>query len=131
MGNYNMQYQSYYNSLAKRQRGGKKTTCDNNKQSRTMNFYIKRLTWQLIGVLVLFLFVLTCKVVVTPKTQYIYNYSKEVINKQYDYGALVGKAKTIKFKDIEVITVNFIEKIRSSISDDNIIKNNNESSEKL
>lgn len=130
MGNYNAQYQSYYNSLAKRQRGGKNTTFDNNKQSRRMNFYIKRLTLQLIGVLVLFIFVLICKVVVTPKTQYVYNYSKEVINKQYDYGALIEKAKDIKFKDIEVITVNFIKKIRSSISDENII-NNNANSEKL
>jgi hypothetical protein len=130
MGNYNTQYQSYYNSLAKRQRGGKNTTFDNNKQSRIMNFYIKRLTWQLIGVLVLFFFVLICKVVVTPKTQYIYNYSKEVISKQYDYVALIDKAKDIKFKDIEVITVNFIEKIKSSIADENII-NDNANSEKL
>ncbi|MCB2288729.1 endopeptidase [Clostridium sp. CS001] len=130
MGNYNAQYQSYYNSLAKRQRGGKNTAFDNNKQSRRMNFYMKRLTLQLIGVLVLFIFVLLCKVVVTPKTRYVYNYSKEVINKQYDYGALIDKARDIKFKDIEVITVNFIEKIRNTISDENII-NNNVNSEKL
>lgn len=130
MGNYNAQYQSYYNSLAKRQRGGKNTTFDNNKQSRRINFYIKRLTLQLIGVLVLFIFVLLCKVVVTPKTRYVYNYSKEIISKQYDYGALIDKARDIKFKDIEVITVNFIEKIRNTISDENII-NNNSNSEKL
>jgi hypothetical protein len=131
MGNYNTQYQSYYNSLAKRQRGGKSTAGDSNKYSRWVDFYIKRLTRQLIGVLVLFFFVLICKVVVTPKTQYIYNYSKEVISKQYNYGALIDKAKAIKFKDIEVITVNFIEKIKSKISDENMINPNNSNSEKL
>ena len=131
MGNYNTQYQSYYNSLAKKQRGGNGFTFENNKQSRHVNFYIKRLTRQLIGVLILFIFVLICKVIVTPKTQYIYNYSKEVINKQYDYGALLEKAKTIKFKDIEILTVSFIEKIKNTISDKNMINDKYSNSEKL
>ena len=115
MGNYNMQYQSYYNNLAKKQRGTNNFASESNKQGRRSNFYIKRLTRELIGVLVLFIFVLICKVVVTPKTQYAYNYSKEVINKQYDYSTLIDKAKGVKFKDIEAITVNFIEKVKSTI----------------
>lgn len=131
MGSYNMQYQSYYNNLTKRQRGGKSFATENNKQSKRVDFFIRRLTRELIGVLVLFIFVLICKVVVTPKTQYIYNYSKEIINKQYDYGALIDKAKTLKFKDIEVITVNFIDKIKSTISDENMINDNKSNSEKL
>ena len=131
MGNYNTQYQSYYNSLAKRQRGGNSFATENNKKSKRMDFFMKILIRQLIGVLVLFLFVLICKVVVTPKTQYIYNYSKEVISKQYDYGLLIDKAKTIKYKDIEIITGNFIEKIKNTISSENIINDNNYNSEKL
>jgi len=116
MGNYNMQYQSYYNNLARKQRGSNKFSNDSNKQSRITNFYIKRLTRELIGVLVLFIFVLFFKVVVTPKTQYAYNYSKQAINKQYNYNSLIDKAKGVKIKDVEVITVNFIEKIKSTIS---------------
>lgn len=131
MGNYNTQYQSYYNNLVKRQRGGNSFAMENNKKSKRMDFFMKILTRQLIGVLVLFLFVLICKVVVTPKTQYIYNYSKEVISKQYDYGLLLDKAKTIKFKDIEIITGNFIEKIKNTISNENMINDNNYNSEKL
>jgi hypothetical protein len=131
MGNYNTQYQSYYNSLAKRQRDGKSFATENNKKSKRLDFFMKILIRQLIGVLVLFLFVLICKVVVTPKTQYIYNYSKEVISKQYDYGLLIDKAKTIKYKDIEIITVNFIEKIKNTISSENMINENNYNSEKL
>lgn len=115
MGNYNMQYQSYYNNLAKKQRGVSNFTSDSRKRSSMPNFYVKRLTRELIGVLVLFIFVLFCKVVVTPKTQYVYNYSKEVIGKQYDYSTLINKAKDVKFKDIQTITVNFIEKVKKTI----------------
>jgi len=131
MGNYNTQYQSYYNSLAKRQRGGNSFVMENNKKSKRMDFFMKILIRQLIGVLVLFFFVLICKVVVTPKTQYIYNYSKKLISKQYDYGLLMDKARTIKYKDIEIITGNFIEKIKNTISNENIINDNNYNSEKL
>ena len=122
MGNYNTQYQSYYNSLAKRQRGGNSFATENNKKSKRLDFFMKILIRQLIGVLVLFLFVLICKVVVTPKTQYAYNYSKEVINKKYDYSVLLDKAKDVKFKDIEAITVKLIEKVKSTIPSGNEIK---------
>ena len=115
MGNYNMQYQSYYNNLAKKQRGVNNFTSESRKHSRIPNFYVKRLTRELIGVLVLFILVLFCKVVVTPKTQYVYNYSKEVIGKQYDYSTLINKAKDVKFKDIQAITVNFLEKLKKTI----------------
>ena len=130
MGNYNMQYQNYYSSLARKPKGGKNFAVEKNRKGKTVNFFIKTLTRQLIGVLVLFLFVLACKVIVTPKTQYIYNYSKEAINKQYDYGELIEKAKAIKFKDIEVITGSFIEKIKNTISEESTI-NNNANLEKL
>jgi len=125
MGNYNMQYQSYYNNLAKKQRGVNNFTSDSRKRSRIPNFYVKRLTRELIGVLVLFILVLFCKVVVTPKTQYVYNYSKEVIGKQYDYSTLINKAKDVKFKDIETITVNFIEKVKNAIPSVEEIDNKN------
>lgn len=118
MGNYNMQYQSYYNNLTKKQRGIRNFASEGNRQSKIKKFYMKRLTRELIGVLALFILLLFCKVVVTPKTQYAYNYSKEVINKQYDYSILIDKAKGIKVKDIEVITVNFIEKVKSTISNE-------------
>ena len=116
MGNYNMQYQSYYNSLAKKQRGSNNFASESKRQGSRSNFFVRRLTRELTGVLFLFIFVLFCKVVVTPKTQYVYNYSKEAINKQYNYSVLVDKAKKVQFKDIEAITVNFIEKVKDTIS---------------
>ncbi|MBZ9688236.1 endopeptidase [Clostridium estertheticum] len=119
MGNYNTQYQSYYNNLAKKQRGTNNFSSESMGQSRIWDFYIKRLTRELIGVLILFMLVIMCKVVVTTKTQYAYNYSKNVLNKKYDYSILINKAKGFKIKDIGVITVNFMEKIKNTISNEN------------
>lgn len=124
MGNYNTQYQSYYNNLTKKHRGANNFSSDSNKKSSKSDFYIKRLTRELIGVLALIMIVLLCKVVVTPKTQFAYNYSKEVINKQYDYTSLIDKAKGFKVKDIGVITGNLLEKVKSTISNENDINNN-------
>jgi len=119
MGNYNTQYQSYYNNLAKKQRGTNNFGSESKRQSRLLDFYIKRLTRELIGVLILFILVIICKVVVTTKTQYAYNYSKQVIYEKYDYSTLIVKAKGFKIKDIETTTVNFIEKIKSTFSIEN------------
>ncbi|MGH4139268.1 hypothetical protein [Clostridium sp.] len=123
MGNYNTQYQSYYNNLAKKQRGTNNFVSEGKRQSKMRELYIKRLTRELIGVLALLVIVLIFKVVVTPKTQYVYNYSKEAINKKYDYSTLIVKAKSLKFKDIEVITTNIIEKFKNTISVGNQINN--------
>jgi hypothetical protein len=125
MGNYNMQYESYYNNLGRKKRSTNKLFGESNKKNTILNFYIKRLTRELIGVLVLFTFVLGCKLIVTPKTQYVYNYSKGVINRQYDYSALIKKAKEFEFEDIQAITVNFIENVKSTISSENEIGNEN------
>jgi len=116
MGNYNTQYQSYYNNLAKKQRGTNGFASEGMGQSKFWNYYIKRLTRELVGVLILFVLVLLSKVVVTTKTQYVYNYSKGAINQKYDYSTLINKAKGFKIKDIEIITGNFIGKIKSTIS---------------
>ncbi|WP_298837716.1 hypothetical protein [Clostridium sp.] len=131
MGNYNTQYQSYYNNLARKQRGTNKFHSEKNKfhsgknkQDTISNLYLKRLTRELIGVLILFIFVLLLKVVITPKTQIVYNYSKEAINKKYNYSTLIGKAKDIRFKNVETITIKFLDKVKSIIPNENGINNN-------
>jgi len=124
MGNYNTQYQSYYNNLARRQKGTNKFHNENNKHSSVSNLYIKRLTRELMGVLALLIIVLLLKVVVTPKTQYVYNYSKDAINKQYNYSTLLGKAKEIRFKDVKTISIKFIDKVKSVIPKENAINSN-------
>ena len=124
MGNYNTQYQSYYNNLARKQRGTNKFHSEKNKQNTISNLYIKRLTRELIGVLILFIIVLFLKVIITPKTQIAYNYSKEAINKQYNYSMLLGKAKDIRFKDVETITIKFLDKVKSIVPKENGLNDN-------
>ena len=130
MGNYNAQYQSYYNNLGKKRNvnnfGG-----DNYKRGNKSNFFVKTLTRQLIGVLLLLILVLFCKVVVTPKTEFIYNYSKEAINKHYDYSLVIDKAKAINIKDIGTMTTNLMEKVKSTFKSVNILDDRVYNSEKL
>ncbi len=118
MGNYNTQYQSYYNNLAKTYRGTNNFAGEGTGQSKIWSFYTKRLTMELIGVLTLIILVIMCKVVVNTTTQKAFNYAKQEINKKYDYSIVINKAKNFKIKDIEIITVNFMEKIKSTISDE-------------
>ena len=126
MGNYNTQYQSYYNNLTKRSRGINNFASGSMGQGTLKEFFINRLTRELIGVLVLFILVLICKVVVTPKTQYVYNNSKAAINMKYDYNALLDKAKSIGIKDIEAIPVNIIEKFKNTIFNEKSINDIND-----
>ena len=121
MGNYNTQYQSYYNNLTKKPRGINNFASGGMGQGSLWDFYIKRLTRELIGVLLLFILVLICKVIVTPNTQSVYNYSKQAINMKYDYNVLIDKAKGFSIKDIQSLPVNFIEKFKSSIFNGNSI----------
>ena len=126
MGNYNTQYQSYYNNLTKKQRGTNSfVSGGTNKQGKIMNFYIKRLTRELIGVLALFIILLFFKVVSTPKTQVVYNYSKQVVNTKYDYSIFLDKAKGFKINDVPTITTNFLEKIKSTISNGDALTDKN------
>ena len=125
MGNYNTQYQSYYNNLAKKQRGTNNFARESIGKSKIWDFYMKRLTRELIGVLVLFMLVILCKVVVTTKTQYAYNYSKQAINKKYDYSMLINRAKSFSIKDIEVITGNLMNKVKSTIFNENTLNDKN------
>ena len=131
MGNYNTQYQSYYNNLGKKQRGVNNFGGEYYKRGSKPNYFVKRLTRELIGVLILLILVLFCKVVVTPKTELIYNYSKEMINKQYDYSIVIDKAKAFKLKDIGVMTVNLMEKVKSTFKSVDILKDKSYNSEKL
>ena len=43
MGNYNTQYQSYYNNLARRQKGPNKFHNENNKHSKHIEFIYKEI----------------------------------------------------------------------------------------
>lgn len=77
---------------------------------------MKRIVRDLIGVLVLFIFITGCKLIVTPQTKMVYSYSKEVINENYDYGAIKEKIKSVNFNELQGKLMNIIEQIRSKVT---------------
>ncbi len=90
MGSYRVQYENYYRGLNSRgsySGYGRKTTGNNVRIIPVLNkeYFIKRLTRELIGVFILFIFVLICRYVNTPQTKAAYSYSKTIVNKNFDY----------------------------------------------
>lgn len=124
MSNYSPQYQSYYDSLIKEKNNNKKDSLVKNKINRSTkgNWYIRRITRELIGVFILMCFVLTCKVIVTPQTKAAYNYSKQLINQKYDYNKIVAEIKNTNWKSMEDKVVNWIDQLKVKIGGGETIK---------
>lgn len=126
MGNYNSEYESYYNSLKK----GRKTryfpsynrSFDNTAKPKK-NYWLSRITRDLVGVLILFVVIISCKLVVTSKTQAVYNYSKQIINQSYDYTNLENKFKHIDIRMFQDKITNVIEELRSKITGKETVDN--------
>jgi murein DD-endopeptidase MepM/ murein hydrolase activator NlpD len=119
MGSYNSQYENYYNNLVdKRKRYGSYGNSGRRRNSFPLdgNFFLKRLTTELIGVFILFVFVIACKMVVTPQTTAAYKYSKEVLNKSYDYNSAISTVKKLDLKSIEDKSIDWMENIKSKLT---------------
>lgn len=118
MGNYNSHYESYYNNITNKK--NKRNDNYYNRGSRTKskkNFITRRIIQDLCGVLVLFLFILVCKGIVTSPTKAAYKYSKEVVNTNYDYKKLIRKVKSInKSQYIKIKAKKIKNKIREKLS---------------
>ncbi|ADK13801.1 MULTISPECIES: hypothetical protein [Clostridium] len=115
MGNYDSEYQNYYNSL--KGRANYSPYHDRMRNSGSFffqkdNYLVKRIIRDLIGVLVLFAFVIVCKIVQTPQTKSVYSYSKEVVNENYDYSKIETQLKNININDIKNGAENVMNRIR-------------------
>lgn len=87
MGIYNSEYENYYNSIKRKNTGGFE---NKNRGSKFGNNWIaKRLIVDLSGVLFLLVFIMGCKIMATPKTIAVYNYSKNVVSINFDYKSLI------------------------------------------
>ena len=138
MGNYNSQYESYYEKILRRQReapsyGGYSSYGESNggyfKQSNkgtdlfSSEYFIKRIIRDLVGVALLFIFVFLCKIINTPNTMAVYAYSKNIVSTDFDYKATYESIKKINIaaikEEIEDKTENIISKIfnRDKIQD--------------
>lgn len=115
LGNYDSEYQNYYNSLK-----GKANYLPYHEKMRNKggpffqkkNYLTKRITRDLIGILVLFIFVIVCKTIQTPQTKKIYSYSKEIVNKNYDYSKIETQLRNMNINDIRNEAKNVMNRIR-------------------
>lgn len=120
MGNYNPQYRDYYNSvLNKRGVYSRATKTGTNKKE---NFIIKRIIRDLAGVLILFIIVIFCKIVVTPATQNVYDYSKKIVNENFDYKKAWTSIKSFDFNKFKTKSQDYIEKVINKINNKESVK---------
>jgi murein DD-endopeptidase MepM/ murein hydrolase activator NlpD len=140
MGSFNSQYENYYSTLSKRGYGQNKLPYGRQSKIQGHFFNKKRLIRtfeiQLIGTLILFLFVFTCKFYVNPQTKAAYNYSKNIVNENFDYKAALVYVKNIDVNtiaknikngnvtDFQTKSINFIENIRTNITGGKTTKQN-------
>lgn len=94
MGYYNSAYESYYKNLVNKKKNNNPSPLFSGKR------IYRRFIQELIGTLVLFTFVITCKVFTNSYTKVAYTYSKSLINKNLDYKAIIKNVQDIKFTDI-------------------------------
>lgn len=115
MGNYNSQYESYYSSMVNKRK--KYNYGINHRESFKIdgNFFIKRAVRDLIGVFILFVFVLGCKLISTPQTTVAYNYSKSILEQNFDYKTAINAIKNMNAKGIENKITDWIDTTKTKI----------------
>jgi len=116
MGNYSSQYESYYSGMVNRRKNNNYGINKKNRFTLDGNFFIKRLQRDLFGVFVLFLFVLICKTIQVPQTTYAYSYSKSLLNKSFDYEAVLISLKKLDMKTIETNVSDWLDTAKTKIT---------------
>lgn len=124
MGNFNSEYENYYNTIVNKRTNYNGYYNRNSEKKTNKDRIIKKIIQDLCGVLAMLIFVFVCKLVVTPQTVAAYKYCKEVVNTNYDYKEVIYQVKDIdNSKGIQDKIVDFIDKIRSEFTGEETIKN--------
>lgn len=121
MGNYNNQYEDYYKSLRKNFNTGYMSS-QRSRPSGIGEYLFKRIPRDLIGALSLIFVIMLCKLVVTPKTQAVYNYSKSLVNESYDYKSVFVQVKSLNVEKVEDKVTDWMEMVKSKISGQKTLK---------
>ncbi|MEA4825473.1 MAG: M23 family metallopeptidase [Clostridium sp.] len=123
MGHYNSEYESYYNSIINKRNSSNNYFRGSQGREKNKNWIVKRLIQELCGVLVMVIFVLVCKFIVTPQTVSAYKYSKNIVNSNYDYKGFINKVKTVDTSEnIQDKAVELIDKVKSNFTGGETIK---------
>ncbi|MBP2032999.1 hypothetical protein J2Z42_001678 [Clostridium algifaecis] len=118
MGYYNSQYEDYYNQLKRGVKYSPRYDKISNKNNRfdKINFITKRIIRDLSGVLILSIIIGVCKIIQTPQTKTVYNYSKKVVSETYDYNNLKHNLRNIDLKEMESEAKSMINRLQINIS---------------
>jgi hypothetical protein len=100
VGSYNSEYENYYSNLRRKNVPGYHSKTLSSKKS-DLSFIERRIITDLVGVLFLFCLVISCKLIVTPATRAVYQYSKNIVSENFDYKAAFNKAKDISVLNLK------------------------------
>lgn len=116
MGNYNSLYEDYYNSTNRKKfNASKSRSVQGSKTQHKTSFAVRRIMQELIGVLILFAVVLSCKAVVNYQTKAAYTYSKSVVNTFYDYKPLYVSIRTLQISTIKGDILNYYNQVKTKL----------------
>lgn len=110
MSNFNSEYEKYYKGSV-----ANYTSIKKDKEEKSEGFLFRRLTFDLIGTLILFLLLIICISYKAPETTFLYNNAKKYVNYTFDYKSFLAKASAISLKDIESTVTNYIDSINSKL----------------
>ena len=127
MGNYNSEYESYYNSMINKKKGRNFSNSPKSSNSRNANGLVSignlfskkrifhRVLQELIGGLLLFVFLIFCRSNILAQSKTIYTYSKQVVHQDLNFKELyseLAQVKSLRFKDITTTANDFIESFK-------------------
>jgi len=116
MGHYNSQYESYYNSIVNKRNSNINPLNSSLSGSKKENWIARRLTQELIGVLLMTILLIFCRTYKTPQTQAVYSFSKSVVNNNMDYVRIIDQIKLVSTGDnLHDKVIEVIDKLKSKI----------------
>ncbi|MDF2884370.1 MAG: putative endopeptidase [Clostridiaceae bacterium] len=116
MGSFNQQYERYYKNLKSSTSFNNRINRNNNLNLLSGNYLVRRMIRDLIGVSVLLVLILICKIIVIPQTKAVYNYSKKAVSTNFDYKAAMDEVKEIDFSAIRIKAADLLEKMKTDNS---------------
>lgn len=122
MGNYNAQYESYYGNMINRRRNYNYGSGKQESFKLDKDFFIRRMFRDLIGVCALSIFILSIKIVSTPQTVLAYNYSKSIVNENFDYKSALSSIRGLDAKGLENKITDWIDNTKSKITGGKTLK---------
>lgn len=106
MGDYNLEYQNYYDGL----------NYKNNTDTKE-NKIVKRIIQELAGTFVLITFVFLCKIVPLPQAKEAYDYSKYIVKYNTDCSYYVKQIKSFDLNKVEAYISNNAQYIKNKLND--------------